>query len=64
MKDYYYIKLTPDAYDEAPMYVNQFGVLTATPATLKVFDDINKAIDFKQGNELMYPEYKISIERI
>lgn len=68
MKDYYYIKCTKFGADD--YYVCMGGNIRNTPTTLKIFNSIEDAVDWKY-NELdedafrsMFCGYEMTIEKL
>lgn len=72
MEDYYYIKFKPIKYEDKPYYLCLNDQIREYPEPLKIFGDIEKAIEYKhdklsderyQGT-YMFDYYTISIERL
>lgn len=72
MKDYYYIKFKPVKYDDEPYYLCMGDNIHKAPVPLKIFDDIESAIECKHNKladeayqaTYMFEYYEISIERL
>ncbi len=66
MKDYYYIKFQPLDYDDAPYYLCTDRI-SKKPTSLKVFDNIEDAIEYKNKefdrDTYRALDYEILIER-
>ncbi|MBR5178664.1 MAG: hypothetical protein IKW90_07710 [Lachnospiraceae bacterium] len=64
MKDYYYIKLNSKYYGGEPQFISADGVIVSTPNNIMIFDDIEKAVDYKFTILYMYSKYyDITIEQ-
>ena len=57
MKDYYYIRLEPKSYDGEPQFIDDDGVIVSTPNNLMIFDDIEKAVNYKYLIQIPYINY-------
>ena len=71
MEDFYYVKFKPIKYDDKPYYLSGNGAIKETPQNLRIFDNIDEAINFKRDlyadekyqHTYMFQYYELSIER-
>lgn len=71
-RDFYYIKFKPVKYDDSAYYLCMGDNIHLSPVPLKIFDDIEKAIEYKHNKladeayqaTYMFDYYEISIERL
>ena len=72
MEDYYYIKFKPIKYDDEPYYLCLGDCIRKYPEPLKIFGDIEKAVECKHNilvddayqHTYMFEYYEVSIERL
>ena len=70
MNEYYYIKAKAINYGEDDYYLCLGNYFNSAPTTLKIFDSIESAVDWKfnlfdeEAFRSIFPNHEISIERI